>query len=38
LGVTVVIVTYFVLIALFWIVGLIIWKNYYVTEKEKGDE
>ena len=33
------IVTYFVLLALFWAVGLLIWKKSYVTkDKEEADE
>jgi len=38
-GRIIMIVTYFVLLALFWAVGLLIWKKSYVTkDKEEADE
>ncbi|MBP2076556.1 hypothetical protein J2Z64_000768 [Oceanobacillus polygoni] len=32
------ILTYFVFLVLFWAVGLIIWKNYYVTKEGKENK
>lgn len=30
--------TYFILLALFWVAGLLIWKKLYVTEKREEDK